>query len=79
MKLGFGQILTILGIALLVSGPTTLPLPGDALGDGIRDFQRGTEGTDDAPPSGEPQRLGASFRASRPVLARRAVIGLRGR
>ena len=46
MRLGFGEILVILIIALLLFGPTKLPQLGDALGKGIRNFKKATEGTD---------------------------------
>jgi len=44
MRLGFGEILVILVIALLVFGPTKLPQLGDALGKGIRNFKKASEG-----------------------------------
>ncbi|HVP69264.1 MAG TPA: twin-arginine translocase TatA/TatE family subunit [Anaeromyxobacteraceae bacterium] len=47
MRLGFGEILVILVIALLVFGPTKLPQLGDALGKGIRNFKRASEGADE--------------------------------
>ena len=40
MRLGFGEILVILVIALLVFGPSKLPQLGDALGKGIRNFKK---------------------------------------
>jgi sec-independent protein translocase protein TatA len=47
MRLGFGEILVILVIALVVFGPSKLPQLGDALGKGIRNFKKATQ--DDAP------------------------------
>lgn len=44
MRLGFGEILVILVIALLVFGPSKLPQLGDALGKGIRNFKKASEG-----------------------------------
>jgi sec-independent protein translocase protein TatA len=47
MRLGFGEILVILVIALLVFGPSKLPQLGDALGKGIRNFKKASEGVFD--------------------------------
>ena len=44
MRLGFGEILVILVIALLVFGPTKLPQLGEALGKGIRNFKKAQDG-----------------------------------
>jgi sec-independent protein translocase protein TatA len=44
MRLGYGEILIVLVIALLVFGPSKLPQLGDALGKGIRNFKKGFEG-----------------------------------
>jgi sec-independent protein translocase protein TatA len=49
MRLGFGEIVMILIVALLVFGPTKLPQLGDALGKGIRNFKKATEGEDELP------------------------------
>jgi sec-independent protein translocase protein TatA len=49
MRLGFGEIVVILVIALLVFGPAKLPQLGDALGKGIRNFKKAAEGIDDPP------------------------------
>ncbi|MGA8891206.1 MAG: twin-arginine translocase TatA/TatE family subunit [Anaeromyxobacteraceae bacterium] len=50
MRLGFGEILLILAVALLIFGPTKLPQLGEALGKGIRNFKKSTE-ADDEPPA----------------------------
>ena len=42
MRLGFGEIVLILVIALVVFGPSKLPQLGDALGKGIRNFKKAT-------------------------------------
>jgi len=47
MRLGFGEVLVILAIALLVFGPTKLPQLGDALGKGIRNFRKAQSGADE--------------------------------
>ena len=54
MRLGVMEILLILAIALLVFGPSKLPQLGEALGKGIRNFKKSSEGEDDssaAPPA----------------------------
>jgi sec-independent protein translocase protein TatA len=51
MRLGFGEILLILAVALLIFGPSKLPQLGEALGKGIRNFKKSSEGQDDAPPA----------------------------
>ncbi|MEI7705834.1 MAG: twin-arginine translocase TatA/TatE family subunit [Deltaproteobacteria bacterium] len=54
MRLGFGEILLILAVALLIFGPSKLPQLGEALGKGIRNFKRSSEGPDDPPPAKDP-------------------------
>jgi len=54
MRLGFGEILVILVIALLVFGPSKLPQLGDALGKGIRNFKKASEGLFDDEKKPEP-------------------------
>jgi sec-independent protein translocase protein TatA len=46
MRLGFGEMLVVLVIALLVFGPSKLPQLGDALGKSIRNFKKAAEGLD---------------------------------
>jgi len=53
MRLGFGEIVVILIIALLIFGPKKLPQLGEALGKGIRNFKKSAEGHDDDPPAKE--------------------------
>lgn len=53
MRLGFGEILLILAVALLIFGPSKLPQLGEALGKGIRNFKKSSEGLDEPPPSKE--------------------------
>ena len=43
-NLGFPEIMIILVVALLVFGPKKLPDLGRSLGNGIREFRRGTQG-----------------------------------
>jgi sec-independent protein translocase protein TatA len=46
MRLGFGEILVVLALALLFFGPSKLPALGTSLGEAIRGFKRGLA-TDD--------------------------------
>jgi sec-independent protein translocase protein TatA len=74
MRLGFGEILVILVIALLVFGPSKLPLLGDALGKGIRNFKKATLEPDPeeaAPQGSEQARLGAGTPAATGATATR--------
>ena len=47
-NLGFGELLLILLVVLLIFGSSKLPQLGDALGRGIRNFRRATA---DEPPA----------------------------
>jgi sec-independent protein translocase protein TatA len=49
MRLGFGEILVILALALLFFGPSKLPQLGSSLGQAIRGFKRGINEPDDVP------------------------------
>jgi len=64
MRLGAPEMIVILVIALLVFGPNKLPQLGDALGKGIRNFKKATEGQE---PEAEP--------APRAALAAHAPAG----
>ncbi len=75
MRLGFGEILVILVIALLVFGPSKLPQLGDALGKGIRNFKKATlePDPDEAAQQGSEQaRLGAGAPAGTGAAATRS-------
>jgi sec-independent protein translocase protein TatA len=50
MRLGFGEILIILAIALLFFGPSKLPQLGASLGEAIRGFKKGMSGLDEEKP-----------------------------
>jgi len=69
MRLGFGEILVVLVIALLVFGPTKLPQLGDALGKGIRNFKKAQAGMDEDEERAEQARLAASRQATVPQAA----------
>jgi sec-independent protein translocase protein TatA len=51
MRLGFGEILIILAIALLFFGPSKLPQLGQSLGDAIRGLKKGLNAPDDDKPA----------------------------
>lgn len=63
MELGFGEIIVIMAIVLLLFGPKKLPQLGEALGRGIRNFKDAASGKEEreavAPPA-QPARPGAS-------------------
>ncbi|HEX9577459.1 MAG TPA: twin-arginine translocase TatA/TatE family subunit [Myxococcales bacterium] len=46
MRLGFGEILVILALALLFFGPSKLPQLGASLGQAIRGFKKGLSESD---------------------------------
>lgn len=49
-RLGFGEILVILVLALLFFGPSKLPQLGASLGEAIKGFKKGlADATDDKP------------------------------
>lgn len=47
MRLGFGEILVILALALLFFGPSKLPQLGASLGQAIKGFKKGLSDTDE--------------------------------
>jgi sec-independent protein translocase protein TatA len=49
MRLGFGEILVVLALALLFFGPSKLPALGASFGQAIRGFKRGLTSADDEP------------------------------
>ena len=44
MNIGWGELLVILAIALLIVGAKRLPEIGRSLGDAVREFQRALQG-----------------------------------
>ena len=56
MNLGFGELLLIFIVILLIFGSSKLPQLGDALGKGIKNFKRSVSGQDeiDVTPKKEP-------------------------
>lgn len=61
MRLGFGEILIVLVVIVLIFGANKIPQLGDALGKGIRNFKKSSGvGADDAidvTPPKEPGRI----------------------
>ena len=47
MRLGFGEILVILVLALLFFGPSKLPALGASLGEAIKGFKKGLQSLND--------------------------------
>ena len=47
MRMGFGEILVILVVVLLVFGANKIPQLGDALGKGIRNFKKASTHDDE--------------------------------
>jgi sec-independent protein translocase protein TatA len=47
MNLGFGELLLIFIVILLIFGASKLPQLGDALGKGIKNFKRSVTGDDE--------------------------------
>ncbi|HET8725547.1 MAG TPA: twin-arginine translocase TatA/TatE family subunit [Anaeromyxobacteraceae bacterium] len=64
MRLGFGEILIVLVVVLLIFGANKIPQLGDALGKGIRNFRKASGGDDaiDVTPPKGPEQLGQSQR-----------------
>jgi len=55
-RIGIGELLLILAIALVIFGPAKLPELGKVLGDAIRNFRKSSERPDDLP--GQPPAPG---------------------
>lgn len=70
MRLGFGEILIVLVVVLLIFGAAKIPQLGDALGKGIRNFRKATGGADDSidvtPPKEGPDQIGGSQPSQKP-------------
>ena len=47
MNLGFGELLLIFVVIMLIFGASKLPQLGDALGKGIKNFKRSVSGDDE--------------------------------
>ncbi len=51
MNLGWTEILLLLGLALLLFGPSRLPGLGKSMGEAIRGFKKGITEQDETPPA----------------------------
>jgi sec-independent protein translocase protein TatA len=68
MRLGFGEILIVLVVVLLIFGANKIPQLGDALGKGIKNFRKATGGDDaiDVTPPKEPEQMAGAPRTAAP-------------
>jgi sec-independent protein translocase protein TatA len=57
MRLGFGEILVVLVLALLFFGPSKLPQLGASLGEAIKGFKKGVSSLDEEK---QPEKLASS-------------------
>jgi sec-independent protein translocase protein TatA len=72
MRLGFGEILVVLVLALLFFGPSKLPQLGSSLGEALRGFKKGLNelhGDDEAAKPAEEQKALRGDGANRPAAA----------
>ena len=79
MRLGFGEILIILVVVLLIFGANKIPQLGDALGKGIKNFRKATGGEDDSidvtPPKPDAEKLSSAERPAAPAAQQAAQPG----
>jgi sec-independent protein translocase protein TatA len=61
MELGFGEIVDILAIVLLLFGPSKLPKLGEGLGRAIRNFKDAAQGDEEPRSAGPEPRDGAQL------------------
>jgi sec-independent protein translocase protein TatA len=73
MRLGFGEILVVLALALLFFGPSKLPQLGSSLGQALKSFKKGLSSLQDdveGEPQGQSERKALpDERAERPAPA----------
>jgi sec-independent protein translocase protein TatA len=75
MHMGFGEILIVLVVVLLVFGANKIPQLGDALGKGIRNFRKSSredDAIDVTPEKREPDRLSGGATAPSTATASRS-------
>lgn len=68
MSLGPMELALLLGIALLVFGPSRLPGLGKSLGDAIRGFKKGMEGEEE--PKSRPEQISSDSTVKDPQHAK---------
>ena len=73
MRLGFGEILVVLVLALLFFGPSKLPQLGSSLGQALRGFKKGLNelNSDDEPAKAaeQPKAIQADTRPATPTAS----------
>ncbi len=72
MSLGPMELVIILGIALLLFGPSRLPGLGRSLGDAIRGFKKGIDGEEEKKEAAELEQLKESTRSADPLAQKQA-------
>jgi sec-independent protein translocase protein TatA len=78
MRLGFGEILVVLVLALLFFGPSKLPQLGSSLGQALRGFKKGLNelNSDDEPaakPAEQPKSIQGDTRPTAPAASSTAA------
>ncbi len=66
MHLGFGELLLIFIVILLIFGSSKLPSLGDALGRGIKNFKKSISGQDEIDVTPKKEQLGGEKVAQSP-------------
>jgi sec-independent protein translocase protein TatA len=67
MNLGFGELLLIFIVILLIFGASKLPQLGDALGKGIKNFKRSVTGDDEIDVTPKKESLPQDNKVSAPA------------
>jgi len=73
MHLGFGELLLIFLVILLIFGSSKLPQLGDALGKGIKNFKKATTPEDEPLDVSSPKKLEQSGATSSATSAERST------
>ena len=66
MNLGFGELVLIFIVILLIFGSSKLPSLGDALGRGIKNFKKSISGQDEIDVTPKKEQLGGEKVAQSP-------------
>ena len=72
MNLGFGELLLIFIVILLIFGASKLPQLGDALGKGIKNFKRSVTGDDEIDVTPKKESLQQDNKISAPAAEARS-------
>ena len=67
MNLGFGELLLIFIVIMLIFGSSKLPALGDALGRGIKNFKRSVSGENEIDVTPKKEQLPQDKAAAQPV------------